>query len=253
MTCTGGRLARLLKWKIFRPSPVMSDVRRSESSPALMEHEDAKIELSRHAGIVEDFYEDGFIGCLRPYVGIKAENFHSVVESLLSVGFPFASTNTIERCIAESVYRITVTGRRWGIDDGGMLVRNNLISSDDRMQLRRWITIIETMMLDLLAGQKPHETIHGYCEYVAEFGWGGNAAFFVPLLGSAIESDDIGDRLQGHCAAITRLGAEAIAIFDALVAARQRKWDWYEPQERCAAEMLGYIDQAIAALGTTQT
>ena len=26
MTCTGGRLARFLKWKVFRPSPVMSDV-----------------------------------------------------------------------------------------------------------------------------------------------------------------------------------------------------------------------------------
>ncbi|TWT85064.1 hypothetical protein CA13_65460 [Planctomycetes bacterium CA13] len=217
-----------------------------------MEHEDAKVELSRHAGIVEDYYEDGFIGCLRPYSGIRAENFHSVVESLLSVGVASAFTNTIERCIAESVCRITVTARRWGIDSGGMLVRNKLISSDDRVQLRRWITIIETMMLDLLAGQKPHETIHGYCEYVAEFGWGGNAAFFVPLLGSAIETDDFGDRLQGHCAAITRLGSKAIAISDSLVLARRRKWEWYEPQERCAAEMRGYIDQALAAIGTTQ-
>ena len=234
-------------------NPVNAVVRRSESSSALMEHEDAKIELSRHAGIVEDYYEDGFIGCLRPYSGIRAENFHSVVESLLSVGFSFAYTNTIERCIAESVCRITVTARCWGIDDGGMLVRNNLISSADRLQLRRWITIIETMMLDLLAGQKPHETIHGYCEYVAEFGWGRNAAFFVPLLGWAIESDDCGDRLQAHCAAITRLGAKAVAISDTLVLARRRKWEWYEPQERCAAEMLGYIDQALAAIGTTQT
>ncbi|TWU43610.1 hypothetical protein Poly51_62650 [Rubripirellula tenax] len=26
MTCTGGRLARFLKWRVFRPSPVMSAV-----------------------------------------------------------------------------------------------------------------------------------------------------------------------------------------------------------------------------------
>jgi hypothetical protein len=218
-----------------------------------MEHDDAKVELSRHAAIVEDYYEDGFIGCLRPYSGIRAENFHSVVESLLSVSIAFASTNTIERCIAESICRITVTARRWGIDDDGMLVRNKLISPDDRAQLRRWITIIETMMLDLLAGLKPHETIHGYCEYVAEFGWGANATFFVPLLGSAIETDDVGDRLQGHCAAITRLGSRAIAISDSLVRARRRKWEWYEPRERCAAEMLGYIDQALAAISNIQT
>ena len=217
-----------------------------------MEHKDAKIELSRHAGTAEDYYEHGFVGCLRPYSGIRAENFHSVVESLLSVGSTLASTNTIERGIAESIYKITVTARYCGVDEEGMLVRNNLISSHDRSQLRRWITIIETMMLDLLAGQRPHETIHGYCEYVAEFGWGGNAAFFVPLLGSAIETDDIGDRLQGHCAAIIRMGAQAIAVSDSLFLARRRSWEWYEPQERCDAEMLDYIDQALAAIGTTE-
>ncbi|QDU57817.1 hypothetical protein [Aeoliella mucimassa] len=218
-----------------------------------MVHEDAKIELARHAGIVNEYYEDGFIGCLRPYSGIRVDNFHSVVESLLSVGVDFAPATTIECCTTEAVYRITVTARRWGVDDDGMLVRSNLISPDDRRQLLRWITIIETMMLDLLAGHQPHETIHGYCEYVAECGWGENAAFFVPLLGSAIETDEFGDRLQVHCAAVTRLGAKAIAIYDSLVLARQRKWEWYEPHEQCAAEMLGYIDRALASIGTTQT
>ncbi len=31
MTCTGGRPARFLKWKVFRPSPVMSNVRRENT------------------------------------------------------------------------------------------------------------------------------------------------------------------------------------------------------------------------------
>ncbi len=31
MTCTGGRLAACLEWKINHPSPVMSDVRRSDA------------------------------------------------------------------------------------------------------------------------------------------------------------------------------------------------------------------------------
>lgn len=145
-----------------------------------MEHEEAKIELARHAGIADDDHEDGFLGSLRPYSGIKAENFHSVVESLLTAGFTFVPAQEIERSIVESVFRIAVTGRRLGIDEGGMLVRNNLISPDDRVHLCRWITILETMMLDLLAGRDPQETIHGYCEYVAEFGWGANACFFRP-------------------------------------------------------------------------
>mgnify|MGYP003332293750 FL=1 len=215
-----------------------------------MEYERAKAELSRHAGVAEDYYDEGFIGCLRPYSGIRAESFHSVIEALLSVGSVFSVTNTLERSIAESVFEITVTARRWGVEVDGMLVRNNLISPDDRMQLKRWIEIIERMALDLLNGQKPHETIHGYCKYVTEFGWGGNATFFIPLLGLAIETDEFGDRLEGHCSAVVRLGATAITISESLLLARRRKWTWYEPHDRCAAEMLGYIDEALAAIGT---
>ena len=51
-----------------------------------MQYEDAKTELLRHAGIAEDFYEDGFLICLRPYSGLKVKNFHSVVEAVLSAG-----------------------------------------------------------------------------------------------------------------------------------------------------------------------
>ena len=51
-----------------------------------MQYEDAKTELLRHAGIAEDFYEDGFLICLRPYSGLKVKNFHSVVEAVPSVG-----------------------------------------------------------------------------------------------------------------------------------------------------------------------
>ena len=51
-----------------------------------MQYEDAKTELLRHAGIAEDYYEEGFLACLRPYSGLKAENFHAVVEAVLSVG-----------------------------------------------------------------------------------------------------------------------------------------------------------------------
>ena len=36
MTCTGGRLARFLKWKVFRPSPVMSNVLQIERWVAIM-------------------------------------------------------------------------------------------------------------------------------------------------------------------------------------------------------------------------
>lgn len=217
-----------------------------------MQYADAKIELARHAGMADDYYEHGFVGCFRPYSGIRDENFHAVIESLLSVGEVLSETPTIDRSVVESVWRITTNSRRATTADNGMLVRNKLITPEDRLKLRRWIRIIEDMMLDLLAGNPPHETIHGYCEYVAELGWGDNAAYFVPLLGLAIEADEVGDRIQGYCAAVTRLGVDASPVSASLLQARKRKWDWYEPHERCTAEMHGYIDQALAAIDDRQ-
>ncbi len=38
-----------------------------------------------------------------------------------------------------------------------MLVRNKLISPEDRMRLRQWIAILESMMLSLLHGRKPYD------------------------------------------------------------------------------------------------
>ena len=56
MTCTGGRLARFLKWRAFRPSPVMSTVRRtkmsnpSDASNAYRKMIDELVDEVRHFG-----------------------------------------------------------------------------------------------------------------------------------------------------------------------------------------------------------
>lgn len=224
---------------------------RSRYQLAFMDYKQAKFELARHAGLTDISYRKGFVGCLRPYCGLHDENFHTVIQSLLIVGDEFASSERVERCVVGAMFSITVTARRWGVDEDGMLVRNRLISPEDRDMLRRWIEIIETMLMDLLRGLKPHDAIHAYCEYVAQYGWGENATWFVPLLAKAIESDDVGDRLQGHCAAIAALGPAASSLSAVLTKARQREWDWYEPYDRCAAEMRGHIDHALAAIQTT--
>lgn len=213
-----------------------------------MEYADARNELLRHTGIAEDYYEDGFLACLRPYSGIKPNNFHTVIESVLSVGRTFSSLDSIERPVAYAIWCLTTTARSQGTADDGMLVRNKLISPEDRMRLRQWIAILESMIMSLLHGCEPFDSIHGYCEYVVEHGWGPNFRFFVPLLSAAIDHDDFGDRLQGHCEAIISLGPKAIETKGSLERARLRKWEWYEPRERCSAESLGYINQALAAI-----
>lgn len=102
--------------------------RRLEKLRAPMEYESAKLELLRNAGIAEDYHDGGFVSCLRPLTSLKADNFNSVVESILSVGFFFSSANTVERSIVHAIWSLAATTRLWGIDDDGMLVRNNLIS-----------------------------------------------------------------------------------------------------------------------------
>lgn len=217
-----------------------------------MEYDDARNELLRHAGIAEDYHEDGFLGCLRPYSGIRSNNFHTIVESVLSVGSTFSSADSIERPVANAIWTLTTRARNQGVEDDGMLVRNKLISPEDRMRLRQWIAILESMMLSLLHGRQQYDSILGYCEYVVEHGWGPNFRFFIPLLSAAIENDDFGDGLQSYCEAIISLGPKAAETKGSLERARLRKWEWYEPHERCAAESLGFIDQALLAIESTQ-
>jgi hypothetical protein len=214
-----------------------------------MDFEAAKTELLRHSGCAENSYDDGFVGCLRPFIGLREGNFHQVIEAVLSVGTEFASSITVERSIAESVLGITVYGRRWGVDEDGMLVRNHLITPDDRQRLRNWVEIIETIMMGLLAGHSPAMTIHAYCEYVATCGWGDNYSFFLPIVAAAIDCDELGDYLQGHCAAIAKLGRPALSVADALIRSKTRDYSWYEPNERCAAEMQMHIDNALNGIG----
>ena len=247
---TGGAVFGLLA----SLSPIPCDFDRSSlrAPEKSVEYDVARNELLRHAGIAEDYYEDGFLACLRPYSGIRPNNFHTVIESVLSVGNTFSSTDSIERPVVYAIWHLTTTARNWGTEDDGMLVRNKLITPEDRMLLRQWIAIIESMMLNLLQGRRPYDSIHEYCEYAVEQGWGSNFRFFVPLLSAAIENDDFGDRLQGHCEAIMSLGPEAIGTKSSLERARLRNWEWYEPHERCAAESLGFIDQALSAIESEQ-
>lgn len=214
-----------------------------------MQHEAAKTELLRHAGIAEDFYHSGFLGCLRPYSGLKDENFHAVVEALLSVGALFASTETIERSIVQAMWNLTVRARVTGISDDSLLVRNKLITPEDRKKLSRWVCSLEQTMERLLYGKRPADSMHSYCEYVSEHGWGQNLDFFLPLLSEFIAKDDAeGDMIQSYCEAIIAAGPKATELKAVLLKARNRKWDWYEPHQRCNAEMQGYIDGALAAI-----
>lgn len=217
-----------------------------------MDFETGKTELQRHAGCATDYYEDGFVASLRPYIGLRERNFHQVVEAVLSVGAEFASSENVERSIVYSVFDMTSTARRWGVDEGGMLVRNRLITPEDRKRLGDWVQRIELMMLPLLAGQSPATVVSVYSQYVARYDWGENYAFFLPHIAAAIDSEETEGSLEYHCGAIAKLGKRGLPVADALLRAKKRKYSWYEPRERCDAEMQTHLDNAIASMGIVQ-
>ena len=107
-------------------------------------------------------------------------------------------------------------------------------------------------MMRLLQGRKPYDWIHGYCAYVVEHGWERNFRIFVPLLSAVIDNDDFGDGLQCLCEAIISLGPKTIETKGSLTRARLRKWEWYEPHERCGSESLGFSNQALSAIESKQ-
>ncbi len=183
-----------------------------------------------------------------PLFRIRDENFHVVVESILSVGQSIATSEHVDREIMQAIHCILTVGRLNALDDDGMLVRNRLISPSDRSRFKRQLRVIEQQASDLLAGRPPFQVLHGYCEYLAEFGWGTRYTFLLPLLGAAIDGEELGDRMEAYCAAIARLGPPARILKDPLERARAKHWEWFEPTARCDAETKGHIDAALASI-----
>jgi hypothetical protein len=105
---------------------------------------------------------DGFLGCLRPYSGLREENFLRVMDAIIALRPHLAGKREWERRLVEGVWGLTTTARSWGLDPGGMLPRNRLLSADDAARLLRWVQCIEMAVARLLRGGDPAEALAYY-------------------------------------------------------------------------------------------
>lgn len=105
----------------------------------------------------EALYEHGFIGCLRPWSGLRNQNFIELMTAILSLRHSLAGREAWPVELVAAIIGITRMAHCWGIDDAGMLRRNNLISDSDVIKLRRWTHRIETVVEQLLMGNDPLE------------------------------------------------------------------------------------------------
>lgn len=219
-----------------------------------MQYSEARYQLLLHGPGTTDApgrptnLEDGFLCSLRPYTGLHERNFHLVMEALLSVGEQLHQTPHLDREVVFAVWSICHTARSWGLDHGGMLQRNRLITVADTGRLERWVNTIEIVAIRLLIGWPPHHAVYYYAEYIVEVGWWDNAAYFVNLMNRAISDPEIDDMIETNVQALGKLGTLASTALPALKEAEQREYTWYTPAERCTAEIRKQIRQAIQGI-----
>ena len=189
--------------------------------------------------------EHGFLGCLRPYTGLREENFHQLMEALLTAGDQLHQSTQVDRELAYAVWAICHSARGWGLAPGGMLQRNQLITAADTARLERWVDTVEIVALRLLCGWPPHHAVYYYAEYVVEVGWWDNAAFFIDLMSGAVSDPAISDSIGTIARALGKMGPLAKAALPALSEAERREYNWYTPADRCTEEVRAQLRQAI--------
>ena len=115
-----------------------------------MNTDEAKILILTHAGLIDaPQAETSFIGCLRPFRGLREENFHQIMEALIILT-PMLQQERVDRELLSALWTTCQLARQWGVDSSGMLVRNNLLSNEDQTALKYWIDTISWAVFFIL-------------------------------------------------------------------------------------------------------
>ncbi|MEV6280635.1 hypothetical protein [Nocardia sp. NPDC051832] len=113
-----------------------------------------------HNEVDDPRWQQGFLGMLRPYHGLREENFHSVM-ACVRVLAPALERDSVDREMIQALWAICHFGRAWGVWPDSMLRRNNLITEEDAARLSDWIETISYAMACVLEGI-PGEGFHEY-------------------------------------------------------------------------------------------
>ncbi len=104
----------------------------------------------------------GFVGSLRPFSGLREENFRQVMAAIISLRPHLARTVVWDRELVEGLRGLTTTARQWGLDPNGMLQRNRLVSAEDSVRLLQWVVCLESAVSRLMRGGDPADALAYY-------------------------------------------------------------------------------------------
>ena len=166
----------------------------------------AKELLLTHAGLaINQASEKGLLASLRPYRGIREEDFSEVMEALISLYPSFSTTDVVDRELPYALWTICQRVRVLAVRPNAKLVKNKLISETDARKLAQWIDVIEKVSLQFLRGTAIHDALLALFDHLAcreerpvtRFG------FLVPLLIESLRSHEP----EVRCLAVAALGA----------------------------------------------
>ena len=110
----------------------------------------------------EALLPDSFLGCLRPFSGLREENFLRVMEAIIALRPHLGAGQAWEQRLVEGLWGLTTRARLWGLDPDGMLQRNRLLSAAETATLLRWVRNIEWAVTRLFRQGDPQEILNDY-------------------------------------------------------------------------------------------
>lgn len=104
----------------------------------------------------------GFLGRLRPFSGIEADQFHDVMACLWAVRAELTSSGAVDRELVSCLWSLVALATNWALNPGGMLQRTAVLSEGDRRVLWEWVDTISYTVMTLLDTGDETAAFRGY-------------------------------------------------------------------------------------------
>jgi hypothetical protein len=116
----------------------------------------------------EALIPDGFLSSLRPYTGLREENFLQVLGAIIALAPHLAGRLVLERRLIYGLWELISLARSWGLDPAGMLQRNRLLTPAETARLGLWVECLEMAVSRLLRGNDPGDALTRYRDLTTE-------------------------------------------------------------------------------------